>query len=267
DLERKRNTTKTASDRPKTIFPTLPFTKNKAPTANPFAAQGTDPAKATATPRIIIEEEGNTPRSPGIPGSMPKAATARPAGRLTPLPPLGAHNANASQPLSPGLSILTPPTGRPQSLPRSAASLAPPAAHLTAPPLTSPHAPRTAADSTRQQSDAMLLDARKALGHGDVRRSQHLAQQARSLGLKYGFQEDSPEKVLGAIEKYGQLMAQRPQRGTTEAFRRQYSRLMMEQAEALLTWKGFDDAERLAHQAVDQRVNYSPFEATPQKLL
>lgn len=127
--------------------------------------------------------------------------------------------------------------------------------------------PDAAAGGRRRQSDEALVAARRFLAVGDTRSAREAARKAQELGATYRFDEDSPAKVEAAIDKYEDLM-KRPQSARRgEAWRRQYADVLMEQAENLLRWRQFGEAERLAVAARGQDVHYNPFEATPAQLL
>ena len=127
--------------------------------------------------------------------------------------------------------------------------------------------PQPADTAARTASDQLLLGSRRALAMGDVRRAAAMAEQAKTYRVAYGAREDNPHLVESAIVKYRDLVAEQAARQNTEAYRRQFARLMMEQSEALLGWRDFNEAERLANQARAQRVNYGPLEADPDTLL
>ncbi len=110
----------------------------------------------------------------------------------------------------------------------------------------------------------LLLEARRTLAFGDTKRAASLLDQAK---LRPGADDplgDTPEKVEAAVREYQDMMA-RPK--DTELFRRAFARMMMRQAEALLSAQDHELAERLASQAADQRLNYGPFESNPAELL
>ena len=124
------------------------------------------------------------------------------------------------------------------------------------------------ADATdRSKSDAQLRDARRALAVGDVRRAREHLEQAKSYNVAYEFHEDSPAKIDAAIRRYYDVVEQRPEREPTDAWRRQYALLLIEQAEALLKWKDYAEAERLASDAARLGLSFGPYEANPQSLL
>ncbi|HWA99913.1 MAG TPA: hypothetical protein VG713_15550 [Pirellulales bacterium] len=125
--------------------------------------------------------------------------------------------------------------------------------------------PSEAADP-RSQSNAHLLAARKALAVGDTRRAMESLNQAKALGVKYEFHEDSPSKVEAAIQKYSDLLARAAEKDT-EGYRRRYAELQMQQSEELLRWREFDEAERLAGEAKRHGIGYTPFESNPETLL
>ena len=110
----------------------------------------------------------------------------------------------------------------------------------------------------------LLLEARLALATGDVSRATELVGQARRRNKSYGLLEDTPEKVEADIANFGRLATQNKD---TEIYRREYARVLMQQAEALLAWGDFAEAERLAGQAAGQQVTYGPFDARPRDLL
>jgi len=126
--------------------------------------------------------------------------------------------------------------------------------------------PPVEANGPSSSSDP-LLDARRALAVGDTRRASQHVQQAKATGARYGALDDNPDKVDAAIAAYGDLMAQKPDRGATEPWRRQYARLLLDQADALARWHDFTEAERLATEAARMRVNYSPYEMRPEMVL
>ncbi len=140
----------------------------------------------------------------------------------------------------------------------------PPVGQLTTMP---PANAAPSADGNRAESDRALVEAREALAVGDVRTARGRVEEARRLGVVYDLRSDSPDKVEAAIDKYAALVAEPAERKNTESYRRQYARAMMEQAEELLRWREFAEAERLANLAARQNVNYGPYEATPQTLL
>ena len=120
---------------------------------------------------------------------------------------------------------------------------------------------------SRTKSGNLILSARRALALGDAQRATKLIEQAKTYRVSYGPSDDTPSLVETAIKKYADLKSQEPQRKGTESYRRQYARLMMEQAGALLKWNDLDEAERLANQAAAQHVSFSPVETNPRLLL
>ena len=121
--------------------------------------------------------------------------------------------------------------------------------------------------AARTNSDKLLWTARRALAVGDTRQATALVQQAKSLRVRYDFHEDSCDKVEGAIQRAAALLQQPNAAKETEKFRREYSELLMQQAEALMNWGDFDEAERLTNDAKRLPVNYGPFDAQPDTML
>lgn len=111
-----------------------------------------------------------------------------------------------------------------------------------------------------------LLQARRALAVGDTRRAGSLVERARSLGGPYD-PVDNPDKVQYTISRYSDLMAQRAERGNTETWRREHARILMEQADVLMRYRDYDEAERLAMEAQRQGVRFSQFEPRPEQIL
>ncbi len=119
----------------------------------------------------------------------------------------------------------------------------------------------------RQASDSLLMQARKALAVGDVRRARQLNEQAKAIGYSYTFQDDQPAKVQASIEKMERLQQIQGADTATESYRRQYSQLLLEQSDALLRWGDIEEAERLAVDAQKMQLRYSPFENSPEAML
>jgi len=129
-------------------------------------------------------------------------------------------------------------------------------------------APEAAAATgdAKSRSDALLIMARRALAVGDVQRATLAVEQAKALPVKRDFHEDSPAKVEATVHKYADLN-QRTANKDTEAYRRRYVELLMDQAEGLLASKDCDEAERLANDAKKMPVTFGPFDAKPDDLL
>ncbi len=194
---------------------------------NPQTPAPTVPvAQGVKTPRIPTEVLDPTEELPlGIPDNM---------GMKPLLPPVAAAGTPDSEPAAPTQLRAQPPA-------------------------------QPGGDGIRRQSDYHLLSARRALAVGDVRRATSAVEEARKLGAKYGFHDDSPEKVEAAIQKYQQLTEAIEGR-QDEAARRQMADLLMDQAQQLLRWKDFDEAERLVQHAESMGVVYGPFDVKPQAL-
>lgn len=124
-----------------------------------------------------------------------------------------------------------------------------------------------AKDANRTQSDRWLLDARRALAVGDVRRASNLTAQAKQLGVRYDFHEDSPAKVEDAIQRYSRLNAPGGPARDSESYRRQQAESLLQQAEGLMNWGEMEEAHRLATDAKRLNVNYGPFDVKPDALI
>ena len=79
--------------------------------------------------------------------------------------------------------------------------------------------------------------------------------------------QDSPEKVETAIFDYEGLMEQSAERKGNPNWKRQYAVLLYKQAEALLAWNDWNQAEQLATTALNLAQGNAPAEANPQALL
>jgi len=236
---------------------------------------------APATARAQSGDEGPRGLSrllPGVGRQQPSTDPFEAAGRGPEVNPPVA----GAQPPAPMVATLPPPAGG--AVPGAGSDVqrlpsAPPPAPMgmpgAAPGMAAlPGMPPAGTDAQpgnpaqRQASDQLLVQARKALAVGDVRRAAQLNEQAKAIGYRYSFQDDQPSKVQASIEKMAQLQQQQ-QAGNahTETYRRQYSNLLLEQADALLRWGDIDEAERLALDAQKLNLRYSPFENSPERVL
>ena len=119
----------------------------------------------------------------------------------------------------------------------------------------------------RRQADAQLLAARRALAVGDVRRATGAVEAAKKLNATYGHHDDTPERVETAVRNYRQVSESASGPQATEAARHQLADLLMDQAQQLVRWRDYDEAERLVRHVQGMRINYGPFEAKPEALL
>jgi hypothetical protein len=126
---------------------------------------------------------------------------------------------------------------------------------------------RSAEASDRGAADALLLEARRALAVGDVRRAAGMVEQAKATGAEFGLHDDSPAKVEMAIRKHNEVMELGKGRQNSDGWRRQYADLLLEQSQQLLRRKDFDEAERLATSAGRLNVAFNQFEVQPSTLL
>ena len=99
-----------------------------------------------------------------------------------------------------------------------------------------------------------------------MRRAGAAVEAARKFQVAYGLHDDSPDKVEAAIRNYRQVTEAMAGR-QDDAARHQLADLMMEQAQQLIRWKDYDEAERLVRQVKNMRVNYGPFDARPEAAL
>lgn len=206
----------------------------KSEVRDPFAVrqEGFEPTAKNAPPR-------------GVAGVDPRAALA---------PPTDAEK-QGDLPTGKGFPENSPFGKQMVSTPPSGADVGLPADQLPA------------KDAVRTQSDGWLLEARRALAVGDVKRATNLAAQAKQLGVRYDFHEDSPAKLEETISRYARLNAPGGPSRDSETYRRQQADSLLQQGEALMNWGDFDEAERLAADAKRLNVNYGPFDVKPDSLL
>lgn len=121
-------------------------------------------------------------------------------------------------------------------------------------------------DPVRMQSDRLLLDSRRSLAVGDVRRATELLEQAKKLGVRYDFHEDSPAKVEDVIQHHARLTGPGAPAKDSEKYRREQAKSLLQQAEGLMNWGEFEEAKRLVVDAKRLNVNYSPFEVKPEAM-
>lgn len=113
-------------------------------------------------------------------------------------------------------------------------------------------------------NDNPLRTARKMIALGDLRRANDLVQQAKLQNAQYGPQDDNPRKVEDSLRRMYELSQLDK---NTDAYRRGYSRILMEQGDAMMRYGDFDEAERLANLAASQQVVYGPYEPKPLDLM
>jgi general secretion pathway protein D len=135
-------------------------------------------------------------------------------------------------------------------------------------PQPTPKSQATQAETAKAPSaNPHLLAARKALAVGDVRRATAALETARQIETNYGVHDDTPDKVDAAIRDYRNVMELLNAHQDSEAARHQLAMVLMDQAQQLMRWRDFDEAERLALSIKSLRVNYTPFELQPDAVL
>ena len=125
---------------------------------------------------------------------------------------------------------------------------------------------RTAEADPKAKSDELLRTARKALAVGDVRRATAMLEQAKQLKVEYPPLDNEPIKVENLIRKHNELTQSRTAQ-PTDTYKRQYSDLLLEQAQGMLRLGEADEAERLANDAQRLGLKYTPFETKPSNIL
>lgn len=153
------------------------------------------------------------------------------------------------------------------SNPFRAAASAPavPDGTLAVPAIKSPSAAPAAA-AAKGQSDQLLLDARRALSVGDLPRAQQFLGKAQELKVPYDGPGDSPQAVADSIAEYQETSALRNLNGGAN-WRVAYSKFLVKQADALLSWNDLDTSARAANEAAQLNPQFSGNGLTPQDVL
>jgi general secretion pathway protein D len=132
-----------------------------------------------------------------------------------------------------------------------------------------PSAP-VANNPQRAQCDALLVQARVSLANGDLRMAAEKLNQAKSMGVQYGAQDDSPAKVEAVLARYREVeqfaMQARQTGGDTLGIRQRQAQLLLEQAEALINWRQLEAAEKVTRNAESLGVNFTPYEKNPREI-
>ena len=119
----------------------------------------------------------------------------------------------------------------------------------------------------QQQSQKLLLGARLALAAGKQQQAIQLIAQAKKLGINYPLHADSPLKVEALARRISQLAVEATAPADPTAYKRNQSRLLMDQARGLIRYAAYHEAKQLVDQAKSLPVTYQAFETTPQKML
>ena len=121
--------------------------------------------------------------------------------------------------------------------------------------------------AVRQQSDKLLLEARKNLATGDVANARAKVSQARSLNVPYGPKNDSPNRVEKDIQAYESAYASVQNNPSDMNSRKEFSRVLLNQANTLYQLRCYDIAENVAMNASRLNVEYTAYDVKPQDLL
>jgi general secretion pathway protein D len=116
-------------------------------------------------------------------------------------------------------------------------------------------------------SDAHLIAARRFLAVGDVVQARQRIEQARELGIEYDAGADNPDQIETALRDFEHLQSRSAAEGNSDAIRRAHATLLVDQAQALLRWKQYDEAERLAEDAARLSGRSPEMQARPKQLL
>jgi hypothetical protein len=117
------------------------------------------------------------------------------------------------------------------------------------------------AAAAKSQSDQLLLDARRALSVGDLPRAQQFLGKALELNAIYEGPGDSPQAVQDSITEYQETAPLRSVNGGAN-WRVAYSKFLVKQADALLSWNDLDTA--VQRQRTDAARRATAHRPTPQ---
>ena len=125
----------------------------------------------------------------------------------------------------------------------------------------------TPAPADKARSNREQMAARLALAVGDVRTARKHLENAKGFNLSYQLNEDSPQKIEASIRKFEDVYNRREGRQQSEAWKRLYSEVLLDQAQGLLTYGQFEEAERLVTDAQQLGVQYASFETSPKTVM
>ena len=114
----------------------------------------------------------------------------------------------------------------------------------------------------KQGAITALLAGRKALAVSDVKTATAKSAEARSLYSGWTPTTDSPDRLDRTIATYEKLRAERELRGNSDAWKRQFALSVIEQAEAFICWKEYDEAERLIRFAAPYQSLFTTYDGT-----
>ena len=100
-----------------------------------------------------------------------------------------------------------------------------------------------------------------------MRRATAAVEAAKQAKVDYGLHDDTPERVENAIRDYRQVMELLNAEQESEGARHQLAGVLLDQAQQLMRWKDFDEAERLTQSVKSLNVAFGPFEVKPETLM
>ncbi|MCA9233824.1 MAG: hypothetical protein KDA44_00020, partial [Planctomycetales bacterium] len=110
---------------------------------------------------------------------------------------------------------------------------------------------------SREAAEQSLVAARRALSVGDLAQAQQHLGLAQQAGVAWDDAADAPARVAESIEQLAQLNEMKQAPGSEGAWRANYARFLLRQAEALAASRDLDAATRTVNEAaqLDPRVN------------
>jgi general secretion pathway protein D len=124
-----------------------------------------------------------------------------------------------------------------------------------------------AGPSPKQQSDDLLLQARRELASGRPVEAEAFVRRASLLQLSYSQNDDTPSLLMRQIAAYRDLLARQQAEGALPSYRQEYCHMLVDQAKAL-AWRGDHQAALyIANQAVRMQVPVVEASKDPQALI
>lgn len=203
---------------------------------------------------------GDTPQKARWALEKAKKAASKPP-RTNPFT-FGGGQSQTSDPFASRDRANTPFQASPLTTPKTAEATA-----RGTPGLTRLATPSTGNSDAVARSAAKLRGARLSLAVGDTRRAEAFLAEAKKQKIQYGLSDDSPAKVEAAIVKYKQVQQNRSLLKSNPAWQSHYAQVLREQSLALLAWKEFNEAERLALDSIKLDAKPLKFGESPQSLL
>ena len=186
-----------------------------------------------AKPKYPVLHFGDTPAR--VRRDLEKLAASRPVGAssTTPSQSVALKTNDVANPFA--TEQANAPANQPANFPTELAS----APHVATPSAAEPV-------GTREECDAAIVAARRALIVGDLPQATKHLEQAQQCQVTYADAEDSPSRVSQSLAELKQLEGSKD---NSSSWKYNYAKFLLGQSEALLAWGDLDNAERAAAEA------------------